>query len=44
MLEDYSGLEKMVHSLPENHALLSVSAREKSSFSCYGVSLNLKCT
>ncbi|KAM7428718.1 WD repeat-containing protein 35 [Porites harrisoni] len=23
MLEDYSGLEKMVHSLPENHALLS---------------------
>lgn len=44
MLEDYSGLEKMVHSLPENHALLSVSAREKKSFSCYGVSLNLKCT
>ena len=25
MLEDYNGLEKMVNTLPENHALLSVS-------------------
>ena len=32
MLEDYSGLEKMVNTLPENHALLSVSARENSPF------------
>ena len=44
MLEDYSGLEKMVNSLPENHALLSVSAREKQFLSCYGVFLNLQCT
>ena len=25
MLEDYGGLQKMVHSLPENHKLLPVS-------------------
>ena len=25
MLEDYTGLEKMVNTLPENHVLLSVS-------------------
>jgi WD repeat-containing protein 35 len=33
MLEDYTGLEKMAQSLPENHALLPVSwSRIKNNF------------
>lgn len=31
MLEDYNGLEKMVNTLPENHALLSVSIHRNQS-------------
>ena len=31
MLEDYSGLEQLVRSLPDNHALLSVSVNKAAS-------------